>query len=149
MLAPALKLITPVVQWLGNVLGAVARFVAGIWNAIARGLNAVLGWLGVNIPTIDLAGGVQTQPSGEGAPKPTWSGWGDATSPTATIGIAATTTPVVATPGWVHTFGGHVDRFGQYVARLVEEGIRVQVGAGAGTATQSGIWDRAVGGALG
>ncbi len=149
VLAPALKLLTPVVQWLGNVLGAVARFVTGIWNAIARGLNAVLGWLGVNIPTIDLAGGVQAQPPGEGAPKPTWSGWGDATSATATIGIAATTTPVVATPGWVHTFGGHVDRFGQYVARLVEEGIRVQIGAGTGTATQSGIWDRAVGGALG
>ncbi|WP_287408699.1 hypothetical protein [Oceanithermus sp.] len=149
VLAPALKLLTPVVQWLGNVLGAVARFVAGIWNAIARGLNAVLGWLGVNIPTIDLAGGVQTQPSGEGAPKPTWSGWGDATSTAATIGIAATTTPVVATPGWVHTFGGHVDRFGQYVARLVEEGIRVQVGTSAGAAPQSGIWDRAVGGALG
>ena len=150
VLAPALKLLTPVVQWLGNVLGAVARFVAGVWNAIARGLNAVLGWLGVNIPTVDLTGGTQTQPPGSEEPTPTWSGWGDTTNQIDTIGIAAAPTPVVATPGWVHTFGSHVDRFGQYVARLVEEGIRVQIGTGdVAPAGAGGVWNRAVAGELG
>jgi len=151
ILAPALKLLTPIVQWFGDVLGAVARFVAGIWNAIARGLNAVLGWLGVSIPTVDLAGG--TEAAGSGTPKettkPTWTGWSDATNAVAAIGIQAAPTPVVATPGWVHTFGGHVERFGAYVTRLVEEGIRVQVNGAAATAGAGGVWNRAVAGELG
>ncbi|WP_287417799.1 hypothetical protein [Oceanithermus sp.] len=148
IIAPVLKALTPILKALEPAFRAIGTAVAWLWNAFATVANALFGWAGVKLEKIDL----NTPLGGKGKdtpPEPTWSGWGDATSTTATIGIAATTTPVVATPGWVHTFGGHVDRFGQYVARLVEEGIRVQVGTSAGAAPQSGIWDRAVGGALG
>jgi hypothetical protein len=48
------KALIPVVQFLAKVFEGVAYFIAGIWNALASVLNAVLGWLGVNLPMIDF-----------------------------------------------------------------------------------------------
>ena len=150
ILQPILKALTPILKALEPAFRALGTVVAWLWNAIAAVVNMLFGWAGVHLDKIDL-----NEPSDTTMPepvdKPTWSGWGDATSTTATIGIAATTTPVVATPGWVHTFGGHVDRFGQYVARLVEEGISVRCGGttqATGGGASRGLIDRVLAGAL-
>lgn len=56
-LVPVLNLLTPVIElvanvmlWFANkVMIPVANFIINIWNGIARMLNALLGWAGVNI----------------------------------------------------------------------------------------------------
>ncbi len=42
---------------LNPAINFVAKTMANVWNALARTLNRVLGWLGVNIPTIDVNAG--------------------------------------------------------------------------------------------
>jgi len=58
----------PIIWILENVVApvftAVAKVVAGIWNAIANAINWALGWLGVNLRTIDIPEG------GSRAPRP-------------------------------------------------------------------------------
>lgn len=39
------------------VFKAVAGVIASVWNAFARAINWALGWLGVNLPTINAGGG--------------------------------------------------------------------------------------------
>lgn len=57
--------LAPIIWLLKNVVAPVfefvAKLVASIWNAIARGINAVLGWLGVNIRTIDVNGNTSSE----------------------------------------------------------------------------------------
>ena len=47
------RILTPVIRAVAAVFAWVADVVVGIWNAIAKTINALLGWLGVHIPTID------------------------------------------------------------------------------------------------
>jgi len=153
ILAPILRAITPILQALEPAFRALAIVISVLWNAIATFINALLGWVGVHLETIniaDLNSPGATNSGGKGAlDKPTWTGWSDVTSAATTVGIQAAPTPVVATPGWVHTFGSHVERFGAYVTRLVEEGIRVQVNGTAAATGAGGVWNRAVAGELG
>lgn len=55
ILALTLAPLVPIIQLVGRVFKFVAELVAGIWNAIANAINAVLGWLGVHLETIDLS----------------------------------------------------------------------------------------------
>ena len=148
IIAPVLKAVTPILQALEPAFRALGTVVAWLWNAIATVVNALFGWAGAHLEKIDL-----NAPASEGTTAKTaadtWTGWGGTGKNVATIGIATAPAPVAATPGWVHTFGSHVDRFGQYVARLVEEGIRVQVIGTAATAGTNGVWDRAIAGDIG
>ena len=54
LLMPLLKALVPLLRLLVKVFDFAARIVAGIWNAIARAINAILGWLGVQLELIDL-----------------------------------------------------------------------------------------------
>jgi len=47
------RILTPVIRAVAAVFAWVADVVVGIWNAIAKTINALLGWLGVHIPTIE------------------------------------------------------------------------------------------------
>ena len=48
------------------ILTLVARIIASVWNALATAINWALGWLGVNVPLIDLnGGGVNDQTAAE------------------------------------------------------------------------------------
>ncbi|MGE5594327.1 MAG: hypothetical protein ACM3X3_11710, partial [Betaproteobacteria bacterium] len=46
------KILIPVFQAVGKVFAWAADVVVSTWNAIANVINGILGWLGVNIPTI-------------------------------------------------------------------------------------------------
>ncbi len=46
------EILTPAIRGVAKVFGWVADIVVGIWNALANTINFILGWLGVNIPTI-------------------------------------------------------------------------------------------------
>jgi len=48
------KALIPVVEALMPVFAGLANIIAGIWNAFATVINVMLGWLGVNIPTINF-----------------------------------------------------------------------------------------------
>jgi hypothetical protein len=60
-LIPILNILTPVIEgvakvmlWFANkVMIPVSNFIIGIWNGIARMINSLLGWLGVNIAYAD------------------------------------------------------------------------------------------------
>jgi len=47
------RILTPVLRAVGAVFAWVADVVVGIWNALARTINRLLGWLGVHVETID------------------------------------------------------------------------------------------------
>lgn len=73
LLAGALQPVLQLVAWiLQNIVAPVftfvAKLIAGIWNAIASAINALLGWAGVKVPLINV-------PEAGGAP-------GSGTSPT-------------------------------------------------------------------
>lgn len=53
---PVLKALFPVFKILGLAVLATAIQIGSIWNALASVINAVLGWLGVNLPKIDVEG---------------------------------------------------------------------------------------------
>lgn len=55
ILALTLAPLAPIIQLVGRVFKFVAELVASIWNAIANAINAVLGWLGIHLETIDLS----------------------------------------------------------------------------------------------
>lgn len=63
----ALKTGLSALSWIiSNVVTPVfrvaAQIIAGIWNAFARAINAIFGWLGVNLPTVNV------NASGSGSP---------------------------------------------------------------------------------
>lgn len=75
----------------------------------------------------------QKLPSGTTSPSYSSSGTsagstGGSSSPASNnlVTIPSSQVQVIATPGFVATFGGHVDRFGAYVDRLIEKGVLVR-----------------------
>jgi len=148
IISPILKALTPILQALYPAFRALGTIIAWLWNGIATVVNKLFGWAGANLDYINLDDTTDTTTTGSTTlPEPT--DWGtDITNQVDTIGISAAPTPVVATPGWVATFGGHVDRFGAYVTRLVEEGIRITLEGGVATTAGVGIMDRTVAGGV-
>ena len=53
VLMPVLEMLFPVFKLFGLAVLKVAEVLAHGWNAIAKAINWALGWLGVNLPTID------------------------------------------------------------------------------------------------
>jgi hypothetical protein len=51
---PVLQALFPVFKLLGIAVLAVGIGIGEVWNAIASAINAVLGWLGVNLPKLDM-----------------------------------------------------------------------------------------------
>jgi hypothetical protein len=51
---PVLQALFPVFKLLGIAVLAVGIGIGEVWNAIASALNAVLGWLGINLPKLDM-----------------------------------------------------------------------------------------------
>src|SRR5690606_2891008 len=55
VLTPILKALFPVIKLFGLVILHAARLGSQIWNAFAKAVNAVLGWLGVNLKLINIS----------------------------------------------------------------------------------------------
>ncbi len=53
-LVPIVNTVSAAFETIGLVFRTVATMVAGIWNALAKFLNWLLGWLGVKIPLIEI-----------------------------------------------------------------------------------------------
>lgn len=54
MLLPVLRALFPVFKLIGEIILTVLAFVGEAWNLFANAINWLLGWLGVNLPTIDV-----------------------------------------------------------------------------------------------
>jgi hypothetical protein len=55
-LLPAIKAIAPVFEWVAETIGKVIKAVMEMINARIMAINLAFGWLGVNIPLLDLTG---------------------------------------------------------------------------------------------
>lgn len=54
LFAPILVALMPILKLFATVVSYVAEIIANAWNALASAINAVLGWLGVNIKKMDV-----------------------------------------------------------------------------------------------
>lgn len=54
LFAPILVALMPILKLFATVVSYVAEIIALAWNALASAVNAVLGWLGVNIKKMDV-----------------------------------------------------------------------------------------------
>lgn len=54
LFAPILIALMPILKLFATVVSFVAEIIATAWNALASAINAVLGWLGVNLKKMDV-----------------------------------------------------------------------------------------------
>ncbi|GEM88186.1 hypothetical protein [Meiothermus granaticius] len=125
-LKPALNLLEFVLtKILLPPLLVVGRLIAGIYNAIASAINAVLGWLGVHLDLIDLSGSesASSKPGSSTPAVPPGGPFGDAKGPSASLPAPAVGVPIVGISDGtaalfasaVNVFRGSVDDFSAIV----------------------------------
>ena len=120
LLAPALEAIVPIIQFVGRVFRVVAEIVAGIWNAFARVVNTLLGWLGVHIEEIKIGATEARKKREEEERRRKAAQIGPPEDAARRIRYELPQAPVLAAPRWVDEMGKHVATFGKAVNQFAQ-----------------------------
>lgn len=120
-------LMVPNLRLLAAVLTPLMRVIVAVYDALASVLKTItFGLVDITRDSYKEASKAVTAPPAA----PTTTTATTTASGNNVVQIPSSQVTVIASPDWEAKFGGHVDRFGGYVGRLVTEGIAVRSESG-------------------
>lgn len=120
LIAPLLAALTPVLRILVRVFEFAAKIVAGIWNAIATAINAILGWLGVHLELIDLETDAVKKKEQERAQQPAQEQPQQPQAPSNAISYDLPVVQINGSPLWIQLLESAADKMLEAADKMLE-----------------------------